>query len=131
MAIQSEALVLEDDPLDRELLVGIFRTNGWRVHGFASAKDALDWMRDHPSRRRYRVALVDLKLAGKGMSGLEFIKTLGQFAPDIPCVIVTGDVGMLEVDLENLKIVMVVQKPFQESHFKQLLAKLKPQPWNT
>lgn len=81
-----ELLLVEDDPLDRQLLqIGFDRDRRTRVHCAASADEALRWL----DRKNCDAVVTDLRMPG--MNGLDLIRHIRTANPDLPIVAITAD----------------------------------------
>ena len=80
-------LIVEDDPLVREGLIGLIRSAGFATQGFASAEEFLSLP------RRDDTACVILDVLLPGMSGLELQRRLTATISNhpIPVVFITAD----------------------------------------
>ena len=77
-------LVVDDEPLVRELFDDVLRGAGYVTHEAENGLQALDIAR----RENIDVVLLDIMMPS--MSGLEVLAKLGQLAPDSPVIIVTA-----------------------------------------
>jgi PAS domain S-box-containing protein len=89
-------LLVDDDPVIRELFCRYLTDIGYRVEVAASGEEALTKAAQFP----IQVALVDLRLPG--MDGLSVIRCLKREYPEVQTVIVSG-VGELEDAIEAIK----------------------------
>ncbi len=81
-------LVVDDDDQVRAVTTRILEDSGFDVASVASGGEALAWMAD-PSRAA-RVELVLLDVSMPGMSGPQTRMRLGEMAPRLPVVFLTG-----------------------------------------
>jgi PAS domain S-box-containing protein len=77
-------LVADDEEGLLFLMVDALRREGWEVEGFASGKEALDWLGSHSAD----LLLLDLKLGD--LSALQLMKRLRSDGKEYPFIIVTG-----------------------------------------
>jgi len=77
-------LVIDDDPLQRELLGGFAETLGYLVQEADSGEAALEQLR----RRTPDLALLDMRLPGIG--GLEVLRVIRQSLPRLPVILITA-----------------------------------------
>lgn len=77
-------LVVDDEPIIRDLLVGIVRREGFQVAAAANGKDALAIM------ERQKVSLVITDLMMPEMDGMELLVEVKEKYPGTPVVLVTG-----------------------------------------
>jgi len=89
-------LVVEDDPMQRELIAENLRQEGYQVFEASSTREALNLIAQHP----VEIAVVDYKLGTE--SGLELIRELRQRNPLITPVIVTA-FASIETAVEAIK----------------------------
>ena len=80
-------LVIDDEPVIRDSLVGFLEDCDFAVSSVESAEEALENLQEG----LFDLAIVDLRLPG--MSGEEFIKKAFVIAPEIKYVIHTGSVS--------------------------------------
>ena len=82
-------LVVEDEPLIREILFEALTTCGYRVKTLGSAVEALEEL----GRSEYDLLLVDVRMPK--MTGMEFFRRLGEDYPDMQSrvIFITGDVA--------------------------------------
>ena len=83
-AAASMVYVVEDDPTLLKAFLFSLEEGGREVRGFASAREALESLRDHPCA----VLITDLMLPD--MDGIALMKEARQFLPRLPVIIVTG-----------------------------------------
>jgi len=78
-------LVVDDELLARQLFADVLRDSGYVAHEAENGERALEIARQEP----IDVVLLDIMMPG--MSGLEVLAKLGEFAPDSPVIIVTAN----------------------------------------
>jgi CheY-like chemotaxis protein len=78
-------MIVEDEQTTRRALSRLLSTCGYRPRSFGSAEEALGAI---TLGERPRVALVDLDLPG--MSGLDFIRKIGELDPAVQPILVTA-----------------------------------------
>ncbi len=89
-------LVLDDEPLQRDILKTILDDEGYETYAAASGEEGLEIARKlHPD-----VILTDLKM--EGMDGIEFIGSLPQEPFELPVVIMTA-YGTITSAVEAIK----------------------------
>ena len=89
-------LVLDDEPLQRDILKTILDDEGYETYTAASGEEGLEIVRKlHPD-----VILTDLKM--EGMDGIEFIGSLPQEPFELPVVIMTA-YGTITSAVEAIK----------------------------
>jgi signal transduction histidine kinase/ActR/RegA family two-component response regulator len=105
----ARVLVVEDDPLVRQVLDEVLRAAG---HSPALAEDGTSALARLDPTAPPSLALVDLGLPG--MPGLEVATRLHEVHPELPVVLVTGWADRLEPeDLQAARIRRVISKPFR------------------
>ena len=77
-------LVVDDEPVVRELTVEILRRSGYVPHGVASARVALDLLEDE----RFDLLVSDVVMPE--MTGVELLDELRARSHDLPVVLMTG-----------------------------------------
>ena len=82
----NEVLIVEDEQTARRTLGLLLRSCGYQTRAFATAEQALAWLREQQAQPR--TALVDFNLPG--MDGLELIARLEKLAPQTLAVLVTA-----------------------------------------
>ncbi len=112
------ALVVDDDPAIREVLVELLDDEGFTTTDFASGKPALAAV----EQRHFDVLLVDQWLPD--MNGLQICEAARhQYGPTTVVLLVTADPRMeRRVTAFNLGVDDVVGKPF---HVDELLARVE------
>ena len=78
-------LVVDDEPLVRQLFIDILRDAGYVTHEAENGQQAVEIAR----RETIDVVLLDVMMPT--MSGLEVLAKLGELAPDSPVIIVTAN----------------------------------------
>jgi DNA-binding NtrC family response regulator len=111
------ALLVEDDDLCRILIKKLLEDKGFRVDAVATAEEAICLLKE----KIFIVAFVDLLLPG--MNGIEFIQHCYKHYPHLPCVVVSGAPEFFHL-LDDLRVFMVIKKPFEIRHLNELLVKL-------
>ena len=107
--VDRRILVIDDEPLIREILFASLSTCGYSVNTLDSAEEALKEL----GRSSYDLVLVDIRMPM--MTGMEFFRRLGEQDPDLQSrvIFVTGDVATTStqrfLELANRP---VLTKPF-------------------
>jgi DNA-binding NtrC family response regulator len=101
-------LVVDDDAAMRQLLVQLFREQGYPVREAASADEALERSRD----LEFDAVLSDIKMPGK--SGIEMVGELRRIRPDTPVVLMTA-FGSIDSAVEAMRAGAFdyITKPFE------------------
>src|SRR5512140_3376550 len=82
-------LVVEDHPLFVKSLVRLLRDRGQHeVMAVGSGEQALQHLSDAP----FDVVLIDVSLPG--MNGIELLEAIRQQKPNLPCLMVSGHMGV-------------------------------------
>ena len=104
--MQGNLLVVDDEPIVRDLFSKYLSENGYRVEVAPSGEEALKIV----ANSSIQVALIDLNLPG--MNGLSLIRALKRDYPFIQTIIVSG-VGELEDAIEAMKeqVCYYIKKP--------------------
>jgi CheY-like chemotaxis protein len=102
-------LVLDDNEIVRECLVGLFEDRDWQVLQAETAEEALDLLKG----REVDSAVVDIRLPG--MDGNDFIRWALTIRPQLVCIICAGSPEYdVEPDVAALPVVgAVYAKPVE------------------
>jgi guanine deaminase len=101
-----DILIAEDNEVSREMMAGILRTQGFRIHGAADGEAAIRLV----AGRTIDVALVDINMAPKG--GFEFVRHLVARGIRLPVIIITSDDSSdILTTASALGVTRVLQKP--------------------
>jgi len=86
---KKEIILVDDDKHSLETLSKLLTEDGYNVTTSLNGKEALERIHD----KKYDVIVTDLKMPGMG--GIELLKNIRKFDPDIPVIIITafGEVG--------------------------------------
>jgi two-component system response regulator HydG len=107
MSERTRILIVDDDPGVRKTLSDILANQGFAPLAVSSGKAALEVA---PGQMPI-IALIDLRL--RDMSGLELMRELKKFSPNIECIVVTGHASQTSaIDAINLGAYSYVQKPY-------------------
>jgi len=100
-------LVVDDEEGMRELLVTLFRKNGYQTAAAPDANTAFDLI----SEMEPHVVITDYRIAGGG--GIELIRAIGWHFPDVKCVFMTAfDSPELMAEAVDAGAAVTLQKPF-------------------
>ncbi len=112
-------LVVDDEELVAQAMVEYLKDVGFAVHAVSNGHDALGHYRTHGAD----VVVTDLRMPG--MSGNELARTLRRHDPDLPVVVITGQVALTDerIVIEQTATA-VVKKPFRLWRLAQILQKL-------
>ena len=110
----SRILVVDDEPVVRELAVEILRRSGYEPHGVPSAKHALELL----DEERFDLVVSDVVMPE--MTGVEFLYELRERLPDLPVVLMTG--GSKEPERATKAVALgacsLLYKPFSHAELK-------------
>ncbi len=101
-------LLVDDDPQMRRSLANLLRREGYVITEAGGGHEAAD----HLGKEVFDLVITDLHM--EPMSGLDVLRTVKQFSPDIEVIVVTA-FGTIEsaVDAMKLQAFDFVTKPFQ------------------
>ncbi len=114
-ATKARILVVDDEPVLRELMGRVLTDEGHEVDVADDAEDALKMVKS----KRYRLIVLDIKMPG--MSGIELYKQLQKIAPSLArrVVFVTGDIiGRRTTAFLAKTKAPFITKPFDAIQFK-------------
>jgi CheY-like chemotaxis protein len=114
-------LVVEDEPLIREMVADILQEGGFAVHAVATAGEALRLV---ASEAAIDILFTDLNLAG-GMDGAVLAQTARGLRPDLPVVFASGRWTLLEA-LRCEPRARCLAKPFSAAQLLTALEALCP-----
>jgi DNA-binding response OmpR family regulator len=97
-------LVVEDDPLVRELIVQALRDEGYHVIHASNGEDALEWCK----RRVADLLITDIRLPGP-VDGWQIAERCRQHDPGLPVIYATG---FSPVQHRPVPGSVTLQKPF-------------------
>jgi DNA-binding NtrC family response regulator len=98
-------LVVEDDPLVRELLVEALREHGYEVIHAANGEQALAWCK----RRIADILVTDIRLPG-GVDGWQIAERCRVHDPELQVIYATG---FSQVKARPVPGSLTLQKPYQ------------------
>ena len=104
-------LVVDDEELYRRALERILKRAGHEVTAARDGREALACITSEP----FDLVLCDVKMPG--ISGLELVRQIQEFQPDLPAIVVTG-YGSAEKSVEALRsgAFWYLEKPFDQDH---------------
>jgi len=108
MEKNAKILIVDDEQQLRQVLSEMLMEFGWSVVTASQPQEALASVR----KERYHVAFVDHHLGT--MEGLELIEILQEIDPELPCVLMTGDLD-IDSTVQALKegVAGFLRKPFR------------------
>ncbi len=110
---QAHILVVDDDPLLRELLQDTLDAIGYTAEAAVDGHDALERMK----QSRFDLVITDIKMPG--MDGITLHKRIRRLYPDLPVLFITG-VASPEI-IGQASPVGFLAKPFRISHMEELI----------
>lgn len=90
-------LVVDDEPSIRKLCQLILEQEGYQVDLASSGEEAVNKARN----RSFELIITDIRMPG--MDGIETVRLIREFHPNILCVVITG-YGELELALKAIKV---------------------------
>lgn len=112
-------LVVDDSTAIRELLAGVFRSDGFAVWQAGDGREAEAVFRTHQPR----VGLILMDVRMPGVSGPQALTAIRQFAPLVPCWFMSGSLGEhTEAGLLSLGAERVLSKPFRLDELRTLVS---------
>ena len=102
---------MDDEELYRRALERILRRVGHQVSTARDSTEALALLAAQP----VDLVLADVKMPG--INGLELVRQIHEFAPDLPCIVITG-YGGAQQSVEALRAgaFWYLEKPFEQQH---------------
>jgi len=103
-------LVIEDEPSIRKITVRILTSAGYEVLEASSGSEGLRTWRETGAD----LIVTDLRMSD--MSGMDVIDALGDTAPDLPVIVVSGDTGGHDGPLRDAiasRPITLLRKPFR------------------
>src|SRR5262245_23910599 len=85
----SVVLIVDDEPMIRQLLSLVLELNGFQVLEATSGAEAVRLFADQ--HHTIAVALLDVRMPGMG--GADLMRALHQIDPNVPCCLMSGDMG--------------------------------------
>ncbi len=111
-------LVVDDEPLIRNLLDAVLRRSGFAVWAADGGRSALDLYRQNQSA--ISVVLLDVRMPG--MDGPQTLAALQRLNPAVVCCFMTGHAGGQTAEgLLRLGAVRLFEKPFRLDDVAQTL----------
>jgi CheY-like chemotaxis protein len=126
-----EVLVMDDDPLVRELLSEFIAGTGSKVDTAANGQEGLEmYSARYNAKNPYDGVITDLNMPGK--SGIDVIKEIKSTSPQTPVYVITGDEGTtayncLRAQLGDLSPNGIIEKPFKLGTIADVIQKIKLQ----
>ena len=112
-------LIVDDEPMIRQLLTDVLGDEGYTVETVASGEDAVLKLRD----TRFDYVITDLMMPG--MSGLQVLETVKQLDPETEVVVMTGYASLnTAVECMKLGAADYLNKPVNIDEIRLLLRRL-------
>jgi excisionase family DNA binding protein len=109
-------LLVDDDPMVREILKEIVESEGYTVSGVESGEAALEEIKI----QHFDLIFLDLKLPG--MNGVEILETIKERDKDAVVVLVTGFADEpMALKAMALGPLLLIRKPFREKDIIEVL----------
>ena len=83
-----QALLLDDNPTQLTIRELVLRKGGIESHVATNAQSALALLRSEPGKQKVGMVITDHIMPD--MTGVEFVRQLRSFNPDIPVVVISG-----------------------------------------
>lgn len=117
------ALVVDDEPAVRGVLVQLLRRLGYAADAADNPLLAIGMVRERPTR--YAVALVDVCMPG--LSGTELARELRVSAPELPVLLMSGNAGGAAAQaIAQGDATAFIAKPFRMVELRQQLLDMVP-----
>lgn len=106
-------LIVDDNAGVRRLLFEVLSDEGYIVESVSSGTEAIQKVRD----RTPSIILLDAKMPG--MNGIETLRELRKFAPDVPIVVITAyEQQNILVEAKKFGVRYYMNKPFDINEIK-------------
>ncbi|HUW58525.1 MAG TPA: diguanylate cyclase [Planctomycetota bacterium] len=118
-AIPARLLVVDDEPMIRQLLTDVLGDEGYRVDTVTSGEEAVIKLRD----TRYDFVITDLMMPG--MSGIQVLETVKQLDPETEVVVMTGYASLnTAVECMKLGAADYLNKPINIDEIRIILTRM-------
>lgn len=115
--VRGRVLVVDDDPVTRQMMEEVLDGLGYEVEATASGEEAVARV----MRQRYSHVLMDVRMHGIG--GLAAAGKIHQIDPSVLVIFVTGHpIDVLDSQQPGLWPAMVLRKPFELSELERTLS---------
>lgn len=101
-----QALLLDDNAAQLTIREMVLRKAHIECHVATNAQSALALLRSEPGQEKIGVVITDHLMPG--MSGLEFVRQLRSFNPEIPIIVISG-LPDAEEEYQDLNVVFRVK----------------------
>ncbi len=115
-------LIMDDDPVLREVLRLMIETCGYRARVARHGDEAIEaYWRARASGSSYDAVMLDLHVHN-GKGGKETIRKLGELAPDAKAIVMSGSIGDVEfTNFRQFGFRYALTKPFTIDDLKLAL----------
>lgn len=115
-------LVVDDELIVRESLIGWLKKGGYDVDSASSGAEALERLKE----KEYDLVFIDIKMPD--MNGIDVLKNLKESSPNTLVIMITA-YGSVETAVEAMKLGAsdYLMKPFEPEHLVLLVEKLLQQ----
>ncbi len=114
-------MVVDDEPLLRELLADMLCNLGYRPLLFSSGEEAISFYKEHGED--VDVVILDVIMAGMG--GVETFKALQEMDPEVKVLMASGYVEKARLRrLESMGVKGIITKPFSVSELSSKLGRI-------
>jgi len=117
--MDQQILLIDDSAIQLRVRETILRSAGFTVSAATTAESALALLRSSPDM--FGLVITDHLLSG--ITGVEIVRQLRTFLPDIPVVVISG-LPELEAEYEGLNVI-VRQKPVPPPELIELARSLR------
>jgi len=114
-------LVVDDEPLVRDVLAAVLTRAGFRVWFAGSGLEALEFYR----RDAHLIDLILLDVVMPGLDGPTTLLVLRALDPNLLCCLMSGSMdNYTEEDLRGLGVRLLIHKPFNLTHLAASIRQL-------
>lgn len=115
---RAHILVVDDEPLLREIFAEYLRERGFAIDGAGDAFEGMEKASTFP----YDLVFLDIKMPG--MDGVEALERLKEMLPEARFVLMTGywdQTRYLQEQAEKIGIYRLLEKPFEMEQISMLV----------
>jgi CheY-like chemotaxis protein len=116
----AKILLVEDDPLARNLFCQVLRSEGYRVTEAGDGAEALELLQTQ------HVDLVISDVIMPKMHGTRFVEHLQSFHPGIPVILITGYFSEVSNKTVLQEVAEIMPKPIDLDVFRSTVKRLLP-----
>jgi two-component system, sporulation sensor kinase A len=117
MLFENKNLLIVDDEEDlRDALVFDFKRMGFRVFTAENGTKGFDLFK----KENIHLVLSDVRMAGG--DGIELLKNIKAFRPEVPVILCTGFAEISDEEAKGLGAFEVVYKPFERKKLKEIVS---------